>query len=115
MSVIQCHPHCRASYNPAKICACQGWDNEFGGASFSFGCSWSYYFNLCKFNQGESHRKFKLNTKNYSEEEEMGARLEEMATHLSPLYKRLAPQSHANQVDRSHQMILAQQILIYRF
>ena len=42
--------------------------------------------------------KFKLNTKNEQEEKELGDKLEEMANLLSPLYQRLAPDSHANQV-----------------
>ena len=96
--------NCRCGTNSAKLCACQGWDDKFGGASFSFGCSWSHFYDLCKFNQGGDNdpaevRKFKLNTSgDRNEERELGDLLEEMATHLSPLYKRLAPDSHANQV-----------------
>ena len=42
--------------------------------------------------------KFKLNTNDPEEERELAELLGDMATHLSPVYKRLAPESHANQV-----------------
>lgn len=73
-----------------------GLDPETSGASYSFGCSWSMYYNGCKYARSKTVRKFRLSVKN--EEAEIEDKMNVLATMLSPLYAAVSPKAYDNQV-----------------
>lgn len=79
-----------------RDCACQGWDTNRKGASFSFGCSWSVYYNGCKFARSQYPRKFRLRAECF--EGSIESKFQALGQYLAPLYKQLAPMSYGAQV-----------------
>lgn len=78
-----------------------GLDPEISGASYSFGCSWSMYYNGCKYARSKTVRKFRLSVKN--EEAEVEDHMNHLATLLAPLYAVMAPKAYDNQVKYEHE------------
>lgn len=83
-----------------RSCACQGVNQSVGGASFSFGCSWSMYSNTCKFcKSGEGAKKFKLLPGADSNlETVLENKCHRLADAVAPVFKRMAPACYRNQV-----------------
>ena len=79
----------------------QGLNEEYDGASYTFGCSWSMYFDGCKYGKGgiksNNINKFRLAKEaDDKEESDVAENMHRLADIISPLYKRVAPKSYQN-------------------
>ena len=78
----------------------QGLNEEYDGASYTFGCSWSMYFDGCKYGKGglnSNINKFRLAKEaDDKEESDVAENMHRLADIISPLYKRVAPKSYQN-------------------
>uniref|UniRef100_A0A8C9QIJ5 Methylcytosine dioxygenase TET n=1 Tax=Spermophilus dauricus TaxID=99837 RepID=A0A8C9QIJ5_SPEDA len=121
----------RCTFNENRNCICQGTDPKTCGASYSYGCSWSMYFNGCKFGRSPNPRRFRIDpssprhnlydriTKGRNarrrlkkpervcpEHKAMVSKeisiLQGLATELAPLYKQMVPEAYKNQVEYEH-------------
>ncbi|ELU00383.1 hypothetical protein CAPTEDRAFT_102094, partial [Capitella teleta] len=86
----------RCGTNEKRTCACQGWSDAVGGASFTFGCSWSMYFNGCKYAKSSDSKVHRFRLRDPMEEPILERHLQTLATDIGPLYKMVAPDSYAN-------------------
>ncbi|OXA37668.1 DNA N6-methyl adenine demethylase-like [Folsomia candida] len=91
----------RSDTNEQRSCACQGVDPDTCGAAYSFGCAWSMFFNGCKYARSRNVRKFRLTEEH--EESELEEKVQHLATHLAPLYERVAQDSYTNQIDHENE------------
>jgi len=80
--------------NKKKTCACQGLNKDFNGASYTFGCSWTMYQNVCKFCRSTDVRKFRL--KDGSEEINLDLICQKLTDAVTPSFEKLAPDCYNN-------------------
>ena len=83
----------------AKDCRCQG--DSTGGASFSYGCSWSSYTGgLCKFaaSHGEVNKFCLGGNSSKEDEKEFEDTIQELAQVVASALKLAAPAAYSNQV-----------------
>lgn len=80
--------------NKKKTCACQGVNSSFNGASYTFGCSWTMYQNVCKFCRSSEARKFRL--KDGTEEINLDLICQKLTDSVTPSFERLAPDCYNN-------------------
>ena len=99
--------HRRCETNTPKTCGCQGLNGEVEGISCSYGCAWSYYHDGCKFAQGGMNdvvNKFKMQRSTPKPvRQEIDKSINNLATLMAPLHKKLAPKGYATMVKEEEQ------------
>jgi len=80
--------------NKKKTCACQGLDMGFAGASYTFGCSWTMYHNICKFCRSMEVHKFKLN--DTGREGLLEGICTDLVDTVAPIFNQYAPDAFNN-------------------
>ena len=80
------------STNERRTCACQGETPETAGMSYFFGCSWSMFYNMCKYARSRGPRKFKLEQER--EEPELELHMGNLASAVTPIFYRVAPEAY---------------------
>ena len=84
----------KCAANDKKTCACQGVDSACGGASYTFGCSWNMFHNMCKFCRSNDVHKYKLTES--SAEGDLAKICENITDQVTPIHYNLAPDSFNN-------------------
>ncbi|KAK2725530.1 methylcytosine dioxygenase TET-like isoform X2 [Artemia franciscana] len=86
----------RCDVNPRRTCLCQGTNNEESGGSFTFGCTWSMFYNGCKFARSKNARKFKVPVKGM--EAELESMFNCLCDDIGHIFAKYSPEGYERQM-----------------